>query len=265
MDDERHKRFIATADAFNLLVEVVHRLRAPGGCPWDRKQTPKSLKQYVIEEAYEVIDAIDAGETEALKEELGDLILQVVLQAEIAKETGRFAIEDVLQSISRKLVHRHPHVFGETQVSGAEEVISNWEKLKQKEKKDRGLLDRLPRHLPALQMAGRIGEKARRVGFDWPNAKSVREKVTEELLEADEAAAGGDQEAITHEIGDLLFAVAQWARHLGVQPEEALRHCAARFKDRFRTMEKSAKKSGKMLEEMPIETLEGLWQEAKKR
>ena len=119
MDDERHKRFIATADAFNLLVEVVHRLRAPGGCPWDRKQTPKSLKQYVIEEAYEVIDAIDAGETEALKEELGDLILQVVLQAEIAKETGRFAIEDVLQSISRKLVHRHPHVFGETQVSGS--------------------------------------------------------------------------------------------------------------------------------------------------
>ncbi len=260
-----HEPSDAVTVAFRRLVDIVHRLRAPGGCPWDRKQTPESLKQYIIEEAYEVLDAIDSGDPDDIKEELGDLVLQVMLQAEIASEHKRFAIEHVLDAISDKLIHRHPHVFGKVNVNSADEVITNWEKIKQKEKKDRGLFDGLPKHLPALQMAGRIGEKAARVGFDWPDIEGVRAKIDEELQEADEAAASGSPEEITHEIGDILFSVAQWARHLGVQPEEALRACCDRFRGRFASVESDAKQQGVRLDEMGIDRLEALWQEAKRK
>ncbi len=265
MNDDRTKTGISKEQAFSRIVEIVRRLRAPGGCPWDRKQTPESLKQYIIEEAYEVIDAVDRKNREALCEELGDLLLQVFLQSDIAEEEGSFSLADVMEGLSNKLVRRHPHVFGDKAVKDADEVISNWEKIKQKEKEGRGLLDGLPLHLPALQTAGRIGEKAARIGFDWPDVKSVRQKVDEELREADEAEAKNEREALAGEIGDLLFSIAQWSRHLKIEPEEALRGTCERFKARFRLMEQEAMEGGAPLEKSPPERLEQLWRNAKEK
>jgi MazG family protein len=245
------------------LVGIVHRLRAPGGCPWDREQTAASLKPYVIEEAFEVVDAIDGGRPADLREELGDLLLQVLLQAEIAAEQGLFTLEDVARGLSRKLVGRHPHVFGEVAVRGARDVLVNWEKIKQSEKRERGLFDGLPSALPGLQKAARMGEKAGRVGFDWADAAAVRDKVAEELGELDEAAAGDDPRAIEHELGDLLFAVAQWARHLGQRPEEALRSGCARFRARFERMGRDVEASGRRLDGLDPDQLEQAWQQAK--
>jgi MazG family protein len=247
-------------EVFSGLVEIVHRLRAPGGCPWDREQTAKSLKSYIVEEAYEVLDAIDGEHPEELSEELGDLLLQIVLQAEIAAEKGFFSIENVIEGISKKLKGRHPHVFGETSVDNSQQVLVNWERIKKSEKADRGLFDGLPSRLPALQRAARIGEKAARVGFDWPDSDGVRQKVEEKLAELDEAISNGDTGEIRHELGDLLFAVAQWARHIRESPEEALRDGCARFVERFKKMEKTIIDSGASLEKMDIDTLENVWQ-----
>lgn len=252
------------ASRFDKLVQIVHRLRAPGGCPWDREQTPLSLKPYLIEETYEVIDAIDNGDAGELCEELGDVLLQVVLQAEIAREQGDFAIEDVIEGISNKLIERHPHVFGETKVADSKEVLVNWEKIKKKEKKGRGLFEGLPRDLPALQRAWRIGEKAGRVGFDWSDGNGVRMKVEEELKELDEAVSSRDPGEIEHELGDLLFAVAQWARHLKLRPEETLRTCCARFVDRFEKMERAVKDAEKSMNELEPDEFEVYWQQAKR-
>jgi tetrapyrrole methylase family protein/MazG family protein len=265
MTGRAQKTESSLSDAFLKLVNIVHRLRAPGGCPWDRKQTPESLKQYIIEEAYEVVDAIDSKKAESIVEELGDLLLQVVLQAEIADEKNAFSIEEVIEGLSRKLVHRHPHVFGKARVNGADEVISNWEKIKGEEKAGRGLFDGLPKHLPSLQVSGRMGEKAARVGFDWPSVEGVREKVDEELRELDEAIGSGDKNAVRHEVGDLLFAVAQWSRHLGVEPEEALRSSCNRFRERFEAMEDLAREQSIDIEKTDIDGLERLWQRAKRR
>jgi tetrapyrrole methylase family protein / MazG family protein len=253
------------AEAFWEFGEIIHQLRAPGGCPWDRKQTPQSLKQYIIEEAYEVLDAIDAGEPGELLEELGDLLLQVGLQSEIAEENGDFDLAGVARGISRKLVRRHPHVFGDVSAETAEDVLTNWEQLKKREKQDRGLLDGLPRTLPALQQAVRMGEKAARIGFDWPSIEGVREKVDEELGELDEAIELGDESAMTHELGDVLFAVSQHARHLGLSPEECLKLSCQRFADRFGRLEEAAKKRGERLEDMALDRMETYWQEAKKK
>jgi tetrapyrrole methylase family protein/MazG family protein len=250
--------------AFVELAEIIHRLRAPGGCPWDRKQTPKSLKSFLIEETYEVLDAIDNENPSELCEELGDLLLQILLQSEIGAEQGQFTIEDVVKGISKKLIHRHPHVFGDTSVENADEVLVNWEQLKKVEKEGRGLFDGLPVHLPSLQRAARMGEKAARVGFDWPNTESVRKKVLEELGELDEAVAQGTAKQIKHELGDLLFAIAQWARHLDKQPEEALASGCKRFARRFSKMEKTAADAGTALNDLDIEKMERLWQQAKK-
>ena len=261
---EQNKNRLSVEEAFAKLTRIVHRLRAPGGCPWDRKQTPKSLKQYIVEEAYEVLDAIDMESDAALCEELGDLLLQVSLQSDIAEEKGAFDIVDVIQGLSQKLIRRHPHVFGDTEVSGADEVISNWEQIKQKEKKGRGLFDGLPVHLPALQTAARMGEKAARIGFDWDSIEGVRDKVDEELDEVAVAIRNQDRQAIADEIGDLLFSVAQWARHLKVEPEEALRGSCGRFKARFSKMEEMSADAEKPLQEMDINALEALWQRAKR-
>ncbi len=259
------KTKLSKQEAFVEIVEIVRRLRAPGGCPWDRKQTPETLKQYIIEEAYEVLEAIDEKNPSSLLEELGDLMLQVFLQSEIAEEQGLFSIAEVMKTLSNKLVNRHPHVFGEKKVKDADEVISNWEKIKQSEKNGRGLLAGLPPHLPALQTAARIGEKASRIGFDWPNADSVRKKITEELAEADEADLQGNTTALAEEIGDLLFSVAQWARHHNIEPEEALRNTCSKFKKRFAVMEKTAQEDGTSLEKSNSERLERLWEEAKEK
>src|SRR5690349_1871981 len=206
----------APADGSTLprLVQIMQRLLAPDGCPWDREQTLATLRPYVIEEAHEVVDAIDRGDAADLCEELGDLLLQIVFQAELARQQQWFGPDDVIAAICDKLVRRHPHVFGDEKVSGVSEVLANWEQIKAREKKDRGALDGVPVALPALMRAVRVGEKAARIGFDWPDGQGARDKMGEELNELDRAVDSGDKAATERELGDLLFAISSYARKL---------------------------------------------------
>jgi len=253
------------------LVGVMRRLLAPDGCPWDREQSYETLRKYVLEEACEVIDAIDAGDKAALREELGDLILQVVFQAELARRDGAFAIDDVIEAIVNKLVTRHPHVFGHVDAKTADEVLRNWEKQKALEKKGRGILGGVPRSMPALTRAQRIGEKVARVGFDWTDARGSREKVREELGELDAAIARGDDKAIEEEMGDVLFALVNLSRHVKIDAEGALRRTIDKFTKRFAHVEKRVNEvhggwgdpaDGE--KHLPLEVLDGYWEEAKK-
>jgi MazG family protein len=260
--------------SYPRLVAIMQRLLAPDGCPWDREQTSASLRKYVLEEACEVIDAIDSGRPEAIVDELGDLLLQVVFLGELARRDGTFGPDDVVRAIVEKLVRRHPHVFGETEVSGSDEVLRNWDTIKQQEYGDRGVLAGLPRSFPALARAQRMSEKVSRVGFDWPDARGSRDKVTEELAELDEAVAGGSHERIESELGDVLFALVSFARHQGVDAELALRKTADRFAGRFAHVEGRVNeqhggfpkdKAGKPTRGLALETLDGYWNEAKER
>lgn len=253
------------------LVGVMRRLLAPGGCPWDREQTYESLRKYTLEEACEVIDAIDAGDRKLLREELGDLLLQVVFQAELARAEGAFAIDDVVAGIVDKLVHRHPHVFGHMTAKDADEVLRNWEKLKAKEKGERGLLGGVPRSMPALTRAQRIGEKVARVGFDWEDAKGSRAKVAEEIGELDRAVESGDAAAVEEEMGDVLFALVNLSRHLKVDAEGALRRTIDKFTKRFAHVEKRVREehggwgeAGGGEQHLPLEVLDRYWEEAKR-
>jgi tetrapyrrole methylase family protein/MazG family protein/ATP diphosphatase len=251
------------------LVAVMRRLLEPDGCPWDREQTFESLRKYALEEACEVIDAIDSGDRKALREELGDLLLQVVFQAELGRREGSFGIDDVVSGIVEKLVHRHPHVFGDMDAKDADEVLRNWEKLKAIEKKGRGLLGGVPRSLPALTRAQRIGEKVSRVGFDWADQAGSRAKVHEELGELDAAIATGDEKAIEEEMGDVLFALVNLSRHVKVDAEGALRRTIDKFTRRFAHVEKRvAEEQGGWGEtgnqNLPLAVLDGYWEEAKK-
>lgn len=248
---------------FDRLVHIMHRLRRE--CPWDKKQTRESLKPYLIEEAYEVLDAIESNDPEKLKEELGDLLLQVVFHAEIAKEKGEFDIYDVIDFLCNKLIYRHPHVFGDVKVKDAEEVLRNWEKLKSKEKNHSSVLEGVPDNLPALIQAFRLQEKASKVGFDWDNVEDVHKKVEEEWKELQEAIESGDRQAIEEEFGDVLFALANLARFLEIDPESALRGCNRRFKRRFQYIEESLKRQGKTPEEVDLNYLDRLWEEAKEK
>ncbi len=258
---------------FPALVAVMRRLLAPDGCPWDREQDMASLRKYVLEEACEVIDAIDSGDRAHLQEELGDLALQVVFLAELARRDGDFGPDDVVRGIVEKLVRRHPHVFGETSVEGTEEVLQNWERIKANEKGDRGLLDGVARSLPALYRAQRTSEKVSRVGFDWPDAQGSREKVAEELAELDESVRSGDRARIEAELGDLLFALVNFARHHGIDAETALRGTCDRFSRRFAHVERRVReehgdfprsKDGKPGAGIPLSVLDGYWEEAKR-
>ncbi len=253
------------------LVGVMRRLLAPDGCPWDREQTFETLRKYVLEEACEVIDAIDQGDRKGLREELGDLLLQVVFQAELARREGAFAIDDVVAGIVDKLVHRHPHVFGHLTARDAEEVLRNWEKLKAKEKGERGVLAGVPRSMPALTRAQRIGEKVARVGFDWADARGSRAKVAEELGELDQAIASGDAAAVEEEMGDVLFALVNLSRHLEVDAEAALRGTIDKFTRRFAHVEKRVREehggwgeAGGGEQHLALEVLDGYWEEAKR-
>jgi len=257
---------------FPSLVALMQRLLAPDGCPWDREQDFKSLRKYVLEEACEVIDAIDDGDLEHLEEELGDLALQVVFLAELARAKGKFGPDDVVAGIVEKLVRRHPHVFGDVSVSGSGEVLQNWERIKAEENRERGVLDGVPRSLPALYRAQRMGDKVSRVGFDWPDARGSRDKVSEELRELDEAAESGDQARIEAELGDLLFALVNFARHHGVDAEMALRGTADRFAGRFAHVERRVKErhggwprgeDGKPSRGLSLEVMDSYWEEAK--
>ncbi|HEY6005242.1 MAG TPA: nucleoside triphosphate pyrophosphohydrolase [Anaeromyxobacter sp.] len=253
--------------AIERLLGIMERLRGPGGCPWDREQTLRTLRPYVLEETYEVLEAIDAGDPREHCEELGDLLLQIVFQAQLTKEEGKFDFADVAEAISNKLVSRHPHVFGTSEVKDADGVLRQWAALKREEKKAKGggasVLEGVPREMPALARADRLTEKASRIGFDWPDAAGAREKLEEELGELDRAMASGDPEAIESEMGDLLFAAANLSRKLGVAPEEALRGTLARFVSRFHHVERELARRGVPHGGASLAEMDALWDEAK--
>jgi len=251
------------------LVGVMRRLLAPDGCPWDREQDFETMRKYVLEEACEVIDAIEAKDKAALREELGDLLLQVVFLAELGRAEGTFAIDDVVEAIVSKLVRRHPHVFGDVAVSGSDEVLSNWEKLKAKEKAERGILAGVPRALPALVRAQRIGEKVARVGFDWEDRDGSMAKVREEIGELDHAIERGDAAHVEEELGDVLFALVNLSRHLEVDAEGALRRTIEKFTRRFEHVERRVKEEhggwgAEGSPKLPLAVLDGYWEEAKR-
>ncbi len=251
--------------SFDDLVNLMTRLRGPDGCPWDRKQTLPDLKPYVIEEAYEVVDAIDRQDRAALLEEVGDLLLEAVFVAEITKEEGTFDIYDSITSIHDKLMRRHPHVFGDVEAADAEEVLVNWEKLKQEERKaeNKSLLAGVPQSMPALLKASRLTEKASRVGFDWRRTEDVFDKVDEELAELREAVATGDAAHVHEEIGDLLFTIANIARKVNVNPEEALQSTNRKFMSRFGSMESAVRGRDQNLDQLSLEEMDRLWNDAK--
>jgi MazG family protein len=261
------ERFEEAGKKFSELVAVMARLRAPGGCPWDRKQTFETIKTYLLEEAYEVMDAIDRKDWRGLQEELGDLLLQPVFFAEMAAEQGLFTVADSLDAINQKLIRRHPHVFGDALAETPEDVKVRWDQIKNEEKAEQGaapaasVLDGVPRNLPALMEADKVSHKAAGLGFDWPDIGGVLAKVREE---ADELANAREASGVEHELGDLLFTVVNLARHLKVDPEQALRKSNARFRRRFAHVEHSVASSGKAFPETPLEKMEEWWQEAKR-
>jgi MazG family protein len=257
---------LSPAEGFTRLVEIMARLRAPGGCPWDREQTFDTIKPYLLEETYEVLDAIDARDWSGLAEELGDLLLQVVFFAGMASEEGRFDVADALEAINSKLVRRHPHVFADGDAKTAEDVTRRWDEIKAAEKpRPKGLLAGVPRSLPALVEAQQIARKAAGAGFDWSNVEQVLEKLREELAELDEARRGSSTEDVEDEIGDLLFVIVNIARFLKVDPEQALRKTNAKFRRRFAHVEAGLETAGKSLEASSVDEMEALWQEAKRR
>ncbi|MDO8681986.1 MAG: nucleoside triphosphate pyrophosphohydrolase [Armatimonadota bacterium] len=255
-----------TADEFQKLVDVVAELRSEHGCPWDRKQNHESLRRFAIEETYEVIEAIDHGSDSKLKEELGDFILQALLHAQIAKERGAFDIADVCAVIREKLLRRHPHVFGEVEVSTVDDVVHNWEAIKSAEPgyEDRkSVLDGIPKSLPALIRAAEMSKRASKVGFDWPDISQILEKLNEETTELSEAIESGDTSHVKREVGDLLFVIVNIARFLDIDPEESLREMLERFSTRFRCIEDRAKSTGRKVSDMTLEEMDAVWDEAK--
>lgn len=259
--EQRKKRF---AD----LVEVMARLRGEGGCPWDREQDHRTLKKYLIEECYETIDAIDADDLDALCEELGDVLLQVVFHAQLEAEAGTFTIDDVVERIVDKLIRRHPHVFGDVAVADSAEVLRNWERIKRAEKGEAtpgSILDGVPSSMPALMRAMEISRRAVKVGFEWERFEDVLAKMEEEIHELRQAIASGRSEEVFSEIGDLLFTIVNVARWQRVNPEEALRAMLTRFTTRFRYIEQTARAQGRRLEDLTLGEMDALWDEAKTR
>ncbi|MBI2873874.1 MAG: nucleoside triphosphate pyrophosphohydrolase [Firmicutes bacterium] len=256
------------------LVDTMARLRGEDGCPWDREQTPRSLRPYLLEESYEVLEALEDGNRHKVCEELGDLLLQIVFHARLAEEEGRFTIEDVVRGINEKLIRRHPHVFGEVKAENSAEVLRNWEEIKRREREDRSgnspaveaqsgrrsILEGLPRNQPALMQAGWVQGKASRVGFDWENPEGAWDKVLEELRELEQARGDHREE----ELGDLLFAVVNFARLQGLEPEVALLGTVQKFVRRFRFIEEAAAASGRTPEDMTISEMDRIWEQAKR-
>ncbi len=249
------------------LIEIMQQLRAPDGCPWDREQTIESLRGCLIEETYEVVDAMDSGDRSALCEELGDLLLQVVFQSQIADEEGAFNFDDVAKGIADKLVRRHPHVFGNVQADTPDEVIRNWEKIKKTEKggdTPRSLVEGIPKHLPALSKAYLVQKRVAKVGFEWDEISGVVDKLEEELAEVKEAMEQQDAAAIREELGDLLFSTVNLSRYLGHESEELLNENIAKFMRRFQGLENRLYDEGRELETCSIDELEAVWESVKK-
>lgn len=248
------------------LVDVMRTLREPGGCPWDREQTHASIRSNMIEEVYEYLEAVDADDTAGMREELGDVLMQIVFHARMAEEAGRFDLQDVIDEVVDKLIRRHPHVFGETQVQGSDDVLRNWEAIKKEEKTERKhVLDGVTQGLPALLRAYKMQGKAAKVGFDWPDSEGVWAKVQEELDELREALANGDAQAAENELGDVLFAVVNYARHHKIEPEVALNGTNNRFANRFNYVEQQVEASGRQWSEFTLAELDAFWDEAKKK
>jgi len=247
---------------FTALVDIIARLRAPDGCPWDKKQTHASLRKNLLEECYEVLEALDEGNADKLCDELGDLLMQVVLHTQIATEAGEFELGDVVNSITTKLIHRHPHVFGSKKVKDAEEVALNWEVLKQEERGGTSILASAPKQMPALGYSQEIQRRVAQVGFDWEDIDGVIEKLTEEISELKRADS---QERKAQEFGDLLFTLANITRRLGIDLEAALRQANQRFYRRFSYMEEVCRQRGLNLGELSFDEQNALWEEAKKK
>jgi tetrapyrrole methylase family protein/MazG family protein len=249
------------------LVGLMQRLLAPDGCPWDREQTLETLVPYLVEETYEVVDALADGDVDDHREELGDLLLQIVFQSELRFGEGKFGIDDVARGIVGKLVRRHPHVFGDVVAKDADAVLANWAKLKAEEKAEKGkhgALHGVPKSAPALLRATRSGEKASAVGFDWPDAEGPRAKVDEELREFDEARRAGDRDEMQRELGDLLFATVNLARKLNLDAEQALRDATDRFASRFGHLERTLAGQGRAVSDASAKEQDALWEEAKR-
>ena len=248
------------------LVELMATLRGPDGCPWDRKQTPESLKPFLVEECYEVVDAIEEGVPAKVRDELGDLLFQIIFHARIAEEAGQFTINDVITAIHEKMTRRHPHVFGDDKLSTDKEVLSNWEEIKRKEKghEDRkSILEGVPKELPSLLRAHRLQERAARVGFDWAHLNEAMPKLDEEIAEFKESLKSEDAGKIEEELGDVFFMLVNISRFLGVNPEDALRKTISKFIHRFRYIEEHAEQAGRSLNDMTLDEMERLWQESK--
>jgi len=254
-------------EPFERLRAVVHCLRAPGGCPWDQEQTNASLIPHIIEEAYEVADAIRSGDPVQMADELGDLLLQPVLQAEIASETGAFNIDTVARAIAEKLIRRHPHVFGESDAATTDAVLTQWEAIKRTEKGDapQSVLQGIAPGLPSLMRAQKLQKKAAKVGFDWPDATPVFGKIREETCELEEALKSGQAEELEHEVGDLLFSVVNLARKLGIDSESALAAANARFTRRFEAVESALRTQGKSLPGATLGEMDAAWEDAKSK
>jgi tetrapyrrole methylase family protein/MazG family protein len=255
-------------NSFSQLVNLMARLRGPAGCPWDREQTPESLKPFLIEECYEVIEALDEGSPDKVKEELGDLLFQIIFHARIAEEQGAFTMQDVISAIVDKMTRRHPHVFGEEKVSTSGEVLANWEEIKKKEKthQDRtSILDGVPQGMPALLRAHGIQKRAARVGFDWNELDEALPKLDEEIAEFKESLKTKDATAIEEELGDIFFMLVNISRFLEINPEDALRKTISKFIHRFRHIEKHAAEAGRSLNDMTLDEMEKLWQESKEK
>lgn len=251
----------AKIEAFGRLLDIMDTLRAE--CPWDKKQTLESLRHLTIEETYELADAIEEGDLNEIKKELGDLMLHMVFYSKIGSEKGAFDVGDVLNSVCDKLIHRHPHIYGDVEATTEEEVKANWEAIKLKEKGTKSVLQGVPRGLPALVKAIRIGDKARGAGFDWEQPLDVWVKIREELVEFEDAQKSGNQDLIEGELGDVLFSIVNFARLSNLDPEMALERTNKKFIYRFTYMENAARNMGKSLADMSLEEMEGLWNEAK--
>jgi MazG family protein len=267
---------VKTGPKFEKLVDIMTTLRGPNGCPWDKQQDFNSLKPMLVEEVYEVLEAVENNDFEGLSEELGDLLLHVLFNAQLAKESGRFDIDTVIDQISGKLVRRHPHVFGDESASTPEEVIKNWEAIKAQEKaqklkgrtpEQRSLLEGIPAKLPAIHEAHQISSRAARVGFDWPDVEGIFDKLQEEIRELKEVIStesdGDKRERLEDEIGDMLFVIVNIARYLKIDSESALKRANRKFKTRFQFMEKQLAEQGKSLDKTSLAEMEALWQKAK--
>ena len=250
--------------SFKDFVEIIKALRAPGGCPWDREQNLYSLKENIIEEVYELVDALDKKDTENIKEELGDILLHVVFHSNIAEEEKLFSLKDVIDNVSEKMIRRHPHVFGEVDAKTSDEVLKNWDEIKKSEKKTRkSILDGVPKNLPSLHKAYELQKKAAKVGFNWEKKEDCLAKVEEEFAELKEAIKSDAKEEILHEMGDVFFALANLSIFLGIHPDEALRKCNQRFEQRFNYIEKKLEENGKTPADSNLEERDNDWNEAK--